>query len=68
MYMLALLIAGGLRWLLIGLALLLAWYILAPLFTPGRLKKRPGSKAGSKRPRSKRGLTVIDGKGRIIDD
>jgi len=68
MCMLALLIAGGLRWLLIGLALLVAWYILAPLFTPSRLKQRPGGKAGGKRPRSKRGLTVIDGKGRIVDD
>lgn len=66
--MLAMLMAGGLRWLLIGLALLLAWYILAPLITPRRLKQHPGSKPGSKRPRSKRGLTVIDGKGRIIDD
>ncbi|MBN2081228.1 hypothetical protein JW859_03360 [bacterium] len=72
--MLALFLIGGLSWVLIGLALVLAWYILAPLFTPASLKSRPAArreKKASGQRRSTRGkgrdFEVIEGKGRIIE-
>jgi hypothetical protein len=62
--MIALLITRGLVWLIIGLALVAIWYLLAPLFTPGSLKRGP-----RRRHRSAKGknLEVIDGEGRIIE-
>jgi hypothetical protein len=62
--MIALLITRGVLWLIIGLALIAVWYLLAPLFTPGSAKR------GSQRHRHKSketNLEVIDGKGRIIE-
>jgi hypothetical protein len=66
------LLGGGLRWLLIGAALVVAWYILAPLFTPAGLARR-GEPRGNDRRRTRRKgrknpeLEVIEGDGRIVD-
>lgn len=60
-----------LKWLLIGIALVIAWYILAPLFTPSSLRRQPGrSASGKSRRRARRkgpDLEVIDGEGRVIE-
>jgi hypothetical protein len=71
---LALLLAAGLRWLIVGAVLLLAWYLLAPLFTPASLARRRGqarTSRGGGRPRRARRkgpeLEVIDGDGRILE-
>jgi len=48
------------KWILIGVALLVLWYILAPLITPRPLRPR-------KRRDGKQGDEVIDSEGRIID-
>ncbi|GEM_PF-3413006 len=59
-----------LKWLLIGIALVVAWYILAPLFTPSSIRRQSGqSDAGKSRRRARRkgpDLEVIDGEGRVI--
>jgi len=67
-----LLLIGGLRWLLIGAALLVAWYILAPLFTPTLLARssRPDRTSGRRaRRKGRKGpeLEVIEGDGRIVE-
>ena len=60
-----------LKWLLIGIALVIAWYILAPLFTPRSLRQQPRrGAAGRPRRRARRkgpDLEVIDGEGRVIE-
>lgn len=49
------------KWVLLGVLVLVLWYILAPLITPRPLRPR-------KPPRGRKGDDeVIDGKGRIID-
>lgn len=72
--MLALIIGGGLRWVLIGVALLLIWYILAPLFTPARRspqrdRDRATGTTGKRRRARRKGqdFEVIEGDGRVID-
>ena len=71
---LALLLAAGLRWVIVGAVLLLAWYLFAPLFTPASLARRRGqARTGGGRPWRRRArrkgqkLEVIDGDGRIIE-
>ena len=57
----AMLIAGmALKWVLIGLGLTVLWYLLAPLFTPKPLRGKRG--ASDEEP------TIIEGKGRVIDE
>ena len=55
------------KWLLIGLALIALWYILAPLFTPDSLRRKQRGPAGRQR-RQRPDLTVIDGQGRVVDE
>ena len=60
-----------LKWLLIGIALVIAWYILAPLFTPSAVRNQPHRRA-ARRPRKRarrkgHDLEVIEGEGRVIE-
>lgn len=49
------------KWILIGVLLVVVWYIIAPLLTPAPLKGGKGRKA------RKVDADVIEGEGKIIE-
>lgn len=70
--LIGLILAGGVRWLLIGAVLLVAWYILAPLFTPAPVaqsdrRRRGGGYRTRRKGRKGPELEVIDSNGRIVE-